>query len=100
MGPARRRRRWSVATSEGLEARRLLAIIEPSTLERAADPVVMSGADVPATLGWNPGDVVAFRDVGNGWEQVPVQVDERVSVDIGQVYNNVDPSYGGEQILA
>ncbi|MBA3261372.1 MAG: hypothetical protein H0T69_02620, partial [Thermoleophilaceae bacterium] len=56
------------------------------TLNRPEDPVVLSGAQVPALAGVGAGDVVAFRWV-NGWDQVPVQVDERKSVDLGTVYN-------------
>jgi hypothetical protein len=56
------------------------------TLNRPADPVVLTGAQVPALAGVSAGDVVAFRWF-NGWDQVPVQVDERKSVDLGAVYN-------------
>ena len=56
------------------------------TLNRPADPVVMTGAQLPALRDVAAGDVVAFRWV-NGWDQVPVQVDERKQVDLGAVYN-------------
>lgn len=63
----------------------------PSTLTRQLDPVVFTGAQVPSLEGIAPGDLVAFRWDG-GWEQIPVQVDERDVVDFGQVYNG---GYGG-----
>lgn len=46
---------------------------------RDLDPVVLAGSEVPALLGLAPGSIVAFRwsTERRGWEQVPVQVDER-----------------------
>ena len=57
------------------------------TLNRPQDPVVLTGAQVPALASVSAGDVVAFRWF-NGWDQVPVQVDERKPVDLGAVYNS------------
>jgi hypothetical protein len=47
--------------------------------ERDLEPVVLTGAQVPRLAGAAPGEVVAFRwnSEERGWEQVPVQVDER-----------------------
>jgi hypothetical protein len=56
------------------------------TLNRPEDPVVLTGAQLPALASVAAGDVVAFRWV-NSWDQVPVQVDERKQVDFGAVYN-------------
>lgn len=59
-----------------------------STLMRPADPVVITGADVPALVGSAPGDIVAFNyKPGAGWAQIPVQVDERKVLNFGTVYN-------------
>jgi hypothetical protein len=46
---------------------------------RSLEPVVLTGAQVPALGGALPGDVVAFRwnSELRRWEQVPVQVDQR-----------------------
>ncbi len=60
-------------------------VVAQSTLDRPADPVVLTGADVPALVGSDPGDVVAFRYEG-GWVQIPVQVDERDVKDFCDVY--------------
>src|SRR4051812_12965165 len=57
------------------------------TLNRPEDPVVMTGAQLPALQRVAAGDVVAFRYV-NGWQQMPVQVDERKQVNFTTVYNN------------
>lgn len=58
-----------------------------SPLDRPADPVVLTGADVPALTGIAPGDLVAFR-YDSGWQQIPVQVDERAMKDLGSIYNS------------
>ncbi len=77
-----------------MSARRLLLVAAAGalltatgcTLNRPEDPVVMTGAQLPSLQNVAAGDVVAFRWV-NGWDQVPIQVDERKLVDLGTVYN-------------
>ena len=59
-----------------------------STLNRAEDPVVMTGADVPSLAGIAPGDLVAFR-YDSAWMQIPVQVDERDVKNFRSIYNNL-----------
>jgi hypothetical protein len=49
--------------------------------------VVTTGADLAGLKGAAPGDIVAFRHTGTRWEQVPVQVDERKTIDLGATYN-------------
>jgi hypothetical protein len=77
--------------SKGGLARLALAVVALTvtgcTLNRPADPVVLTGAQLPALSSVAAGDVVAFRWV-NGWDQVPVQVDERKSIDFGAIYNS------------
>jgi hypothetical protein len=58
-----------------------------SELRRPADPVVLTGDDLPAVPGVLPGEVVAFSRSGNAWRQVPVQVDQRHVVNLGVVHN-------------
>jgi len=60
--------------------------IRASTLNRPADPVVLTGADVASLTGIAPEDLVAFRYDG-GWVQIPVQVDERAIVNYNDVYD-------------
>lgn len=57
-----------------------------STLDRPSDPVVLTGDQVDALVGTAPERVVGFRAVDGGWEQVPVQVDERKDTTMDQVY--------------
>ncbi|MBF6600229.1 MAG: hypothetical protein IVW36_06940 [Dehalococcoidia bacterium] len=61
-----------------------------SALNRPEDPVVITGADVPALQGVAPGEIVGFRYTG-GWQQIPVQVDERFAQTFSAIYNNVAP---------
>ena len=55
-------------------------------LARPEDPVVLT-APLPL-VGIAPADLVAFRWAG-GWQQIPVQVDERAMVNFDNVYNGV-----------
>jgi hypothetical protein len=48
--------------------------------DRDADPVVLTGADVPGLEGVEPGSIVAFK-YDRRWRQIPVQVDERAMID-------------------
>ncbi|MFL5735176.1 MAG: hypothetical protein ACJ78Q_18625 [Chloroflexia bacterium] len=58
-----------------------------SSLNRPADPVVLTGASVPTLNGIAPTGLIAFRYSG-AWQQIPVQVDERAVLDYGVVYHN------------
>jgi hypothetical protein len=66
-------------------------LVSGCTLNRPEDPVVIRGIRAPTLLTAAAGDVVAFRWV-NGWDQVPVQVDERKQVDLGQLYDPALPA--------
>ncbi|MCA9718880.1 MAG: hypothetical protein H6713_05205 [Myxococcales bacterium] len=61
-----------------------------ASLTRPADPIVLRGADLSDAdwggLAPQPGDIVAFRYEG-GWQQIPVQIDERDTVSFSDVYN-------------
>jgi len=75
-----------------LVAHFLLLTLPPSgasanSLNRDSDPVVITGADLGDLLGKTPASVVAFR-YESGWTQIPVQIDERVVIDYGLVYNS------------
>lgn len=64
------------------------AVHAASTLNRPEDPVVITGADVPSLEGVTPPTIVAFR-YNAGWQQIPVQVDQRFTQTLNNVYNNV-----------
>jgi hypothetical protein len=85
----------------------LLAGCDParSTITRADDPVVLTGANLARLRGKAPNRIVGFRVTTDGaWQQVPVQVDERAVVDFGAVpAGNTTPGtvgtvYGGGPI--
>lgn len=57
-----------------------------STLDRLADPVVVTGAQAAGLQGTAPNRVVAFSASSSGWRQIPVQVDERLDTTMAQVY--------------
>jgi hypothetical protein len=59
-------------------------------LDRDRDPVVLTGSQLSALLGLAPSSVVAFRYQG-GWQQIPVQIDERDTVTFNQVYGGGYP---------
>jgi len=67
--------------------------VRASTLNRPADPVVLTGADIPSLTGIAPEDLVAFRYDG-GWVHIPVQVDERAIVNYNDVYDG-HTNWGG-----
>jgi hypothetical protein len=58
-----------------------------NTVSRPGQPVVMTGADLPALVGATPNRIVAFAHSRPGgtptWTQIPVQVDERKVVPFG-----------------
>jgi len=54
-------------------------------VDRSHDPVVLTGEVLPSFLGVDPDTIVGFRYY-NGWDQIPVQVDERDVRDIASPY--------------
>jgi hypothetical protein len=62
-----------------------------NTLDRPAEPVVLTGADLPRIPGVSPQELVAFRynELATGWRQIPIQVDERHRVDLRTVRNDL-----------
>jgi hypothetical protein len=57
-----------------------------ATLTREADPVVLTGAEVPGLGTVAATDIVGFARRDGAWVQVPIQVDERVVIDLCEVY--------------
>jgi hypothetical protein len=78
----------------------LTACDDVSSLNRPAAPVVLTGSQVSAVVGVDPGDLVAFRHVkvdgAPTWQQIPVQVDQRKVVAFGiQPGSNATPGVNG-----
>lgn len=62
------------------------ACAQSSTINRTFDPVILSGQQLQALKGNAPSDIVAFNYAGGKWTQIPVQVDEKVVLDITAPY--------------
>lgn len=58
-----------------------------SLADRQADPVVVTGAQAAALKGAAVGDIVAFSWRNGAWTQVPVQVDQRKTIELNTAYN-------------
>jgi hypothetical protein len=54
--------------------------------DRGDDAVVLKGSDLGGMLGTAPGKIVGFKWTGSKWAQVPVQVDERHTINVRQLY--------------
>jgi hypothetical protein len=54
--------------------------------------IVLTGAQLPRLLGTLPRRLVAYRQVGDTWQRVPVQVDQRFMVDLARLYDQSTPS--------
>jgi len=62
-------------------------------VSRPADPVVLTGADVPTLVGRLPNRIVALRWTGSAWQRRHVQVDERAVVNFAKVYGILSAPY-------
>lgn len=66
-------------------------------LARPADPVALTGADLPGLVNGPKGNIVGFRWTGSAWAQLPIQIDERAVVNFGKIYNNPAAVFYGSQ---
>lgn len=55
--------------------------------DRQTDPVVVSGAAVAGLSGVPVGDIIAFRYASSKWSQVPVQIDQRKTIELDTAYH-------------
>jgi hypothetical protein len=67
-------------TTEAKPAESLKPLAEPA---RDLDPVVFIGQVVSQLLGKAPDKIVAFR-WQDGWQQIPMQIDQRYNADLGR----------------
>ncbi|MEM9888170.1 MAG: T9SS type A sorting domain-containing protein [Bacteroidota bacterium] len=69
----------------------LSTIIILQAQDRNCDPIVLTGSELNCMRGERPEDIVAFKYVsGSGWAQIPVQIDERILLDISAPYDPVE----------
>ncbi len=59
-----------------------------NTIKRVSEVVIMTGDQIEGLIGVAPHDVVAFRWEGTVWRQIPVQIDERDSIDGFTIYGH------------
>lgn len=57
-------------------------------IKRPSEAVISTGEYLKDMIGASPNDIVGFRREGNSWIQIPVQVDERDSVDGETIYGH------------
>lgn len=67
--------------------------VSTNSLSRGSDPVVITGDRLRTLNGIPIDNIVGFR-FQDGWEQIPIQVDERKYVDYAVIYNNSPVGHG------
>ena len=58
----------------------------PGEFSRVEDPVVLTGAQLSSLGNVNATDIVAFARRDGAWQQIPVQIDERLVQDFCEIY--------------
>lgn len=82
----------------GIFALGLAGVADAAPGGRDGDPVVLKGSSVAGLIGVAPESVVGFAYRGGRWVQIPVQVDERHTIDVRQLYpaGNHPPYVGND----
>ena len=77
----------------------LAATAHAAPADRPGDPVVLKGSQAAGMLGTAPNEIVAFKWDGKKWVQIPVQIDERHTIDVRLLYppGNHPPYVGGDE---
>jgi hypothetical protein len=65
-----------------------VSVYAQNTIKRSSEVIIMTGKQIEDMIGVSPSDIVGFRREGSGWTQIPVQVDERDSVDGNTIYGD------------
>ena len=71
--------------------------VSAAALTRPADPVVLTGANLPTLVNTGRARIVGFRWNTSTWQQVPIQIDERAVVNFGKIYNDPNAVFYGSQ---
>ncbi|HNC04895.1 MAG TPA: hypothetical protein PLS38_01175 [Solirubrobacterales bacterium] len=64
--------------------------------DRSGDAVVLKGSEIARLLGADPARLVGFSFRNGRWSQIPVQVDERHTVDVRSLYPPENRTYVGD----
>lgn len=67
---------------------------------RAGDPVVLKGANLTPLRGAVPNRIVGYRWTAGGWDQIPVQVDERHTISARKLYPDAANGYVGTKTFS
>jgi len=86
-----------VAVTLGVTGLIAPAPVGATPLVRPADPVVLTGANLPTFVNGPKAPLVGFRWTGSAWVQFPIQIDERAMVNFGKIYNDPSGTYYGSQ---
>ena len=62
---------------------------QTSTVNRVNDPMVIQGSDLSVFATLQPSDLVGFKFENGDWIQIPIQIDERVLLDVVSPYGNL-----------
>ncbi len=71
--------------------------VSAAALTRPADPVVLTGANLPTLVNNALARIVGFKWNGSTWRQVPIQIDERAMVNFGKIYNDPSAQFYGSK---
>lgn len=72
----------------GLVSTRVGTVYAQNVIDRSSEVIIMTGDRMEGLIGAVPHDVVGFRREGTVWKQIPVQIDERDSVDAETIYGH------------
>ena len=72
-------------------------VVRAAGLTRAADPVVLTGSQLPTLVAGSKTTIVGFRWNGAAWQQLPIQIDERAIKNFSTIYNNAALSFYGSE---
>jgi RNA polymerase subunit RPABC4/transcription elongation factor Spt4 len=68
----------------------LITPISASGVESRAEPVIVMGSDLPSFLGKAVDEIWVYAYIGDTWEQIPFQIDERNDANGSYFFNSED----------
>jgi len=71
-----------------------IADAQTGSLNRSHDPVILTGNLLQPLRAYQPNQIVGFRYGVNGWDQIPVQIDEKALLDIVLPYGDLSFLFG------
>lgn len=68
----------------------LITPISASGVESRVEPIIVFGNDIPSFLGKSVDEIWIYAYIGNNWEQIPFQIDERNDANGSYFFNSGD----------